>query len=59
MTSQVSNLYFSPSPPKNTKEYIFRAKEEIEQQEKLLDEDLKRGIVDADHHWDSEQMRQQ
>lgn len=45
--------------PKDTEEYIFRAREEILQQEKLLEDDLKRGIIDDDHHWDSSEMRLQ
>jgi len=43
--------------PGNNEEYIFRARQEMEQQEKLLEEDFKRGFVETDHHWDSEQMR--
>ncbi|MCM4163445.1 MULTISPECIES: monovalent cation:proton antiporter-2 (CPA2) family protein [unclassified Arenibacter] len=43
--------------PQTREEYIFKAKEEIEQQEKQLEEDLKRGIIEYDNHWDSEQMR--
>ena len=38
--------------------YIFKARKEIEEQEKLLDQDFKRGIVDYDNHWDSEHIRQ-
>ncbi|WP_424964390.1 monovalent cation:proton antiporter-2 (CPA2) family protein [Ekhidna sp.] len=45
--------------PKDTEEYIFQAREEIQQQEKLLEDDLKRGIIDDDHHWDSAEMRRQ
>ncbi|MEL6558159.1 MAG: monovalent cation:proton antiporter-2 (CPA2) family protein [Bacteroidota bacterium] len=45
--------------PRNTDEYIFRVKEEIAQQEKLLENDLKRGLVEGDLYWDSEQMRLQ
>lgn len=37
--------------------YIFKAKKELEQQEKFLNEDFKRGIVDLDTHWDSEHIR--
>ncbi|MEQ8422376.1 MAG: monovalent cation:proton antiporter-2 (CPA2) family protein [Arenibacter algicola] len=44
--------------PKTKEEYIFKAKEEIKQQEKQLEEDLKRGIIEFDNHWDSEQMRE-
>ncbi len=43
--------------PGDSDQYIFRVREEIEQQEKLLEEDLKRGIIDNDHQWDSEQIR--
>lgn len=43
--------------PKTREEYIFKIREEIEQQEKQLEEDLKRGIIEYDNHWDSEQMR--
>lgn len=43
--------------PRNSDDYIFKVREEIAQQEKLLEEDLRRGIVENDHHWDSEQMR--
>lgn len=42
---------------KDEKGYVFKAKQELEQQEKLLNEDLQRGIVDTDKLWDSEQMR--
>ena len=38
-------------------QYVFKVKEEMEQQEKLLEEDLKRGIVDNDHQWDSARIR--
>ncbi|SIS72410.1 Kef-type potassium/proton antiporter, CPA2 family [Zobellia uliginosa] len=37
--------------------YIFKARKELEQQEKLLEQDFKRGIVEFDSHWDSEQIR--
>ena len=43
--------------PKTEEEYIFKAKKEIKQQEKQLEEDLKRGIIEFDNHWDSEQIR--
>ena len=43
----------------NSEEYIFRAREEIAQQEALLKEDLRRGnISDDDTSWDSVSMRQ-
>ena len=43
--------------PKDEKEYIFKAKEEIAQQEKVMEQDWHRGIYQNDNHWDSEQMR--
>ncbi len=42
---------------RHEEEYIFKAREEIAMQEKLLEEDLRRGFFTDDHHWDSEQMR--
>ncbi|MBM1107150.1 cation:proton antiporter [Aurantibacter crassamenti] len=42
---------------KRDENYIFKAKKELEQQEKFLNEDFKRGIVAYDNHWDSEQIR--
>ncbi len=42
----------------NSEEYIFKAREEIAQQEALLKDDLKRGILaEDDTSWDSETMR--
>ncbi|MEM6830344.1 MAG: monovalent cation:proton antiporter-2 (CPA2) family protein [Bacteroidota bacterium] len=42
----------------NSDEYIFKAREEIAQQEALLKEDLERGqLSDEDTSWDSESMR--
>ena len=42
----------------NSEEYIFRAREEIAQQEALLRDDLKRGnLAEDDTSWDSETMR--
>ncbi len=43
--------------PNNSEEYIFKTKEEIAQQERLMEEDRKRGTIDKDLDWDSEQMR--
>lgn len=37
--------------------YIFKARKEMEEQEKLLKQDFKRGIVEYDNHWDSEHIR--
>ncbi|XCF07428.1 monovalent cation:proton antiporter-2 (CPA2) family protein [Tamlana crocina] len=45
------------SEPKRDEDYVFMARKEIEQQEKLLNEDFKRGIVTFDHHWDGEHIR--
>ena len=45
------------SEPKREEDYIFKARQELAQQEKFLNEDFKRGVVDYDHHWDSEQIR--
>jgi CPA2 family monovalent cation:H+ antiporter-2 len=38
-------------------EYLFRAKEEMLEQEKLLEQDLNRGMIDDGKQWDTEQMR--
>lgn len=43
--------------PKIDKDYIFQARESMAQQEKVLEDDLKRGIMGNDGHWDTEQMR--
>ncbi|MDO6596687.1 monovalent cation:proton antiporter-2 (CPA2) family protein [Oceanihabitans sp. 2_MG-2023] len=43
--------------PERKENYIFKARKELEQQEKFLNEDFKRGIVDFDNHWDSEHIR--
>ncbi|MBQ0786193.1 MAG: cation:proton antiporter [Oceanihabitans sp.] len=45
------------SEPKREDTYIFKARKELEQQEKFLNEDFKRGIVEYDNHWDSEHIR--
>lgn len=45
------------SQPRNEEAYIFKAREEIAAQERLLEEDRKRGLFEEDHMWDSEQMR--
>ncbi len=42
----------------DTKQYIFRVKEEIESQESQLQEDLNFKPSNTDHAWDSEQMRE-
>jgi len=44
-------------PNKTRDEYIFRVTEMIKEQEKQLEEDLKRGIIEYDNQWDNEQMR--
>jgi CPA2 family monovalent cation:H+ antiporter-2 len=43
--------------PKQDDNYIFKARKELEEQEKLLDADFKRGVVEYDNHWDSEHIR--
>ena len=43
--------------PKRDEKYIFKVREELKQQEKFLNDDLKRGVVDFDNHWDSESMK--
>ncbi|NJB35333.1 monovalent cation:proton antiporter-2 (CPA2) family protein [Croceivirga sp. JEA036] len=43
--------------PKDANEYVFKARKEIELQEKLLEEDWKRGLVSYDMHWNTDQMR--
>mgnify|MGYP003108896556 FL=1 len=43
--------------PKDTKEYIFKVREEIKKQEEQLEEDLKRGIIDDSTQWNSDEMR--
>ncbi|WP_178991455.1 monovalent cation:proton antiporter-2 (CPA2) family protein [Winogradskyella schleiferi] len=45
--------------PKRDEDYIFEARKELAEQEKLLEEDFKRGIVELDNHWDSEHIRKQ
>lgn len=45
------------SEPKQGENYIFKARKELEEQEKLLNEDFKRGVVEYDTHWDSEEIR--
>lgn len=45
------------SQPKNRDDYIFKAREEIAAQEKLLNADRQKDIFENDHMWDSEQMR--
>jgi CPA2 family monovalent cation:H+ antiporter-2/glutathione-regulated potassium-efflux system protein KefB len=43
--------------PKREEDYIFKARKELEEQEKLLEQDFKRGVVDYDNHWDGEYIR--
>ena len=43
--------------PNRDENYIFKARQELEQQEDLLEKDLKRGIVTYDKHWDGEHIR--
>ncbi|MCG7501738.1 monovalent cation:proton antiporter-2 (CPA2) family protein [Tenacibaculum sp. Mcav3-52] len=43
--------------PNRNENYIFKARKELEQQEQLLEDDFKRGIVAFDKHWDGEHIR--
>tara|TARA_X000000950_G_C13621980_1_gene539786 strand:- start:55 stop:726 length:672 start_codon:yes stop_codon:yes gene_type:complete len=43
--------------PNRGDNYIFKAREELRQQEEFLNDDFKRGIVDFDKHWDSEHIK--
>lgn len=43
--------------PKGEANYIFKARKELAEQQRLLEEDFKRGIVEYDNHWDSESIR--
>lgn len=43
--------------PRNEEDYIFKAREEIAMQERMLQEDRQRGSIESDKLWDSEQMR--
>jgi len=52
-----SSLRRLAAEPKQDGNYIFKLRKELEEQEKMLDEDFKRGIVEYDNHWDSEYIR--
>ncbi|TVZ14309.1 monovalent cation:proton antiporter-2 (CPA2) family protein [Maribacter sp. MAR_2009_72] len=52
-----SSLRRLASEPKQDENYIFKARKELEEQEKLLNADFERGVVAYDNHWDSEQIR--
>lgn len=43
--------------PRQEEAYIFKAREEIDAQERLLEADRQSRLFEHDHHWDSEQMR--
>ncbi|AZJ33770.1 monovalent cation:proton antiporter-2 (CPA2) family protein [Tenacibaculum mesophilum] len=43
--------------PNRNENYIFKVRKELEQQEQLLEDDFKRGIVTFDKHWDGEHIR--
>ncbi|XMO86225.1 monovalent cation:proton antiporter-2 (CPA2) family protein [Algibacter sp. AS12] len=53
----VDSLRRLASEPNREDDYIFKAKKELEQQEKFLNEDFKRGVVDYDNHWDSDHIK--
>ena len=52
-----SSLRRWAAEPVQDDNYIFKARKELEEQERLLNEDFKRGIVEYDNHWDSESIR--
>lgn len=52
-----SSLRRLASEPKQDESYIFKARKELEEQEKLLNADFERGVVEYDNHWDSEHIR--
>tara|TARA_R110000868_G_scaffold65870_2_gene196771 strand:+ start:50 stop:1948 length:1899 start_codon:yes stop_codon:yes gene_type:complete len=52
-----SSLRRLAAEPVQDDNYIFKARKELEEQERLLNEDFKRGIVEYDNHWDSESIR--
>lgn len=52
-----SSLRKLAAEPVQDDNYIFKARKELEEQERLLNEDFKRGIVEYDNHWDSESIR--
>ncbi len=43
--------------PKGGDNYIFKARKELEEQQKLMEKDFERGIVELDTPWDSDQIR--
>ena len=43
--------------PRHENAYVFKVREEIAEQERLLKEDIQRGGIEQDNHWDSEQIR--
>ncbi|SIQ65098.1 monovalent cation:proton antiporter-2 (CPA2) family protein [Maribacter ulvicola] len=52
-----SSLRRLATEPKGDDDYLFKLRKELEEQERLLEEDFKRGIVAYDTHWDSESIR--
>ncbi|WP_027067088.1 monovalent cation:proton antiporter-2 (CPA2) family protein [Maribacter sp. Hel_I_7] len=52
-----SSLRRLAAEPVQDDNYIFKARKELEEQERLLNEDFKRGIVEYHNHWDSESIR--
>ncbi|MDX6745956.1 monovalent cation:proton antiporter-2 (CPA2) family protein [Polaribacter sp. PL03] len=45
------------SEPERNETYIFKARKELEQQEKFLNEDFKRGLVEFDEHSDCKNIK--
>jgi CPA2 family monovalent cation:H+ antiporter-2/glutathione-regulated potassium-efflux system protein KefB len=46
-------------PRKGSDQYAFKVRKEISLQEKLLEADLQRGIIEYDHEWNSEERRKE
>lgn len=66
LTTQVDNFIkydeeilrrLAKEPKRGEDSYIFMARKELEQQEKILNEDFKRGIVEYNKHSNSEHTR--
>ena len=43
--------------PRQEEAYLFKAREEIEAQEKLMEEDLQAALFENDHQWDGDQRQ--
>ena len=45
------------SQPRQEEAYLFKAREEIAAQEKLMEADWQTSLFENDHQWDSEQRQ--